>query len=166
MRSGGLGGKSSAGLSNGDNGAAPAPSRLSRHAAASVALPSLSLIARDLVARLTVVALPQPLAALARHLLGAGGCLCLGAVKLGAGGAVRVDAVGGRRALVVGARHALRHVVKVFDRLARREYVNGLAVTGQSDIGGGAAPLRRMAQHRPRPASGLGLGRWFRHSRA
>ena len=64
-RSGGLGGKSSAGLSNGDNGAAPAPSRLSRHAAASVALASLSLIARDLVARLAVVALPQPLAALA-----------------------------------------------------------------------------------------------------
>ena len=61
-RSGGLGGKSSAGLPVGLDGTAPAPapSRLSRHAAASIALASLSLIAGDLVARLTVVALPQP----------------------------------------------------------------------------------------------------------
>jgi hypothetical protein len=42
--------------------------------------------------------------------------------------AARIDAVGGRRARVLGARHAFGHSFKVSDRLARREYVNKLAV--------------------------------------
>ena len=38
-----------------------------------------------------------------------------------------------------------RHCLKVFDGFARREDVNGLAVPRQSDVGGAAAPLRRMS---------------------
>ena len=65
-----------------------------------------------------------------------------------AGGARVIDPVGRRRTFVFRPGQALRHGVEVFDGLARRENVDGVAVPRQSDIGGGTAPQRGMANVR------------------